>query len=136
MNIQEMIDNGLLKVESCSPELINKELEESEKDLKNAKESFEDGNHKWSIIQAYYCIFHIARALIYKKGYREKSHYALYLLLDEFCRKRMLESKYIIYFKAAMYARQDADYDAVYSEDVAKEILDFAIEFSNLKHKL
>lgn len=38
---------------------------------------------KWATIQAYYSMFHAARALLYSAGYREKSHPALLTALNE-----------------------------------------------------
>lgn len=56
--------------------LVSKELKLSMEDLKYAQESFEKKNYKWATIQSYYSIFHTARALLYKKGYREKVIFA------------------------------------------------------------
>ena len=136
MNIEQMLENGMLRKEVCTKEMIDKELDQSELDLQTAKESFEEGKYKWSIVQAYYSIFHISRAMLFKKGYREKSHFAVYLFLDYLCILQELDQKYVAFFKAAMHAREDADYDAIFSEDVSKNIIDLAIEFQKLKHKI
>lgn len=136
MNIEQMLENGMLRKEVCTKEMIDKELDQSELDLQTAKESFEEGKVKWCIVQAYYSIFHISRAMLFKKGYREKSHFAVYLFLDHLCILQELDQKYVAFFKAAMHAREDADYDAVFSEDVAKNIIDLAIEFQKLKYKI
>jgi hypothetical protein len=63
--------------------LILKEIEGAKSDLETARKSLQDGNFKWSIIQGYYSIFHAARALVYSKGFREKSHYALLVAIQE-----------------------------------------------------
>ena len=44
--------------------------------------SCEKKNYKWAIIQAYYSIFHGTRALLFKAGYREESHFALKIALS------------------------------------------------------
>jgi hypothetical protein len=54
--------------------LINKELKGAEYDLSKAKKSLEDDDFKWATIKAYYSMFHSARALVFSKGYREKTH--------------------------------------------------------------
>ena len=59
--------------------LFRKELESAEDDLGDAKRSLSDGRFKWATIQAYYAIFHAARALLYPKGYRERSRIVAYL---------------------------------------------------------
>ena len=61
--------------------LVKKELSVARSDLSDAKEGYENKRYKWSTIQAYYAMFHAARALIYSQGYREKSHYCLAVAL-------------------------------------------------------
>jgi len=61
--------------------LGEKELSIAQSDLSDAKAGFENQRSKWSTIQAYYAMFHTARALIYSRGYREKSHYCLAVAL-------------------------------------------------------
>lgn len=58
-------------------EMILKEIEAAENDLKEAEDSLGREKYKWTTIQGYYSAFHSARALLYSKGFREKSHYAL-----------------------------------------------------------
>jgi uncharacterized protein (UPF0332 family) len=62
-------------------ELVEKELSVARSDLMDAKAGYENHRFKWSTIQAYYAMFHAARALIYFRGYREKSHYCLSVAL-------------------------------------------------------
>ncbi len=68
---------GKLKRFTPGPKLVSKELRLAKDDLRVSLKSFAEKNYKWSIIQAYYSMFHSARALIYSKGYREKSHFCL-----------------------------------------------------------
>jgi len=44
--------------------LAEKELSIAQSDLSDAKAGFENQRYKWSTIQAYYAMFHAARALI------------------------------------------------------------------------
>ena len=53
--------------------LIPPEFDAAHKDLEWARRSLEERNEKWATIQAYYSIFHAARALLFAKGYREKA---------------------------------------------------------------
>ena len=61
--------------------LVGKELHMAESDLTDAKKSFDQQSYKWATIQSYYSMFHSARALLYAKNYREKSHYCLIISL-------------------------------------------------------
>jgi len=69
---------------------INPDIEKSkvsikiaEEKLKRAKEAFKNGFFDFVIIEAYTSMFHAARALLYKDGIQEKSHYAIYIYLKE-----------------------------------------------------
>jgi uncharacterized protein (UPF0332 family) len=57
--------------------LVKKELAVAGSDLAEAKVGYKNEHYKWSTIQGYYAMFHAARALVYSRGYREKSHYCL-----------------------------------------------------------
>jgi len=63
--------------------LVLKEIAAAKSDLKDAKESLERNKFKWTTIQGYYSMFHSARALLFERGYREKSHYALLVAIRE-----------------------------------------------------
>ena len=64
--------------------LVAKEIAAARADLKDATESLLLKKSRWAIIQGYYAIFHSARALLYDKGFREKSHHALLVAVREF----------------------------------------------------
>jgi len=51
--------------------------------INRAKKTLEQGDSKWATIQGYYSMFHSARALIFSKGYRERSHYCLRIAVKE-----------------------------------------------------
>ncbi|MDI6904374.1 MAG: HEPN domain-containing protein [Candidatus Bathyarchaeia archaeon] len=81
-------------------------------------------------IQGYYSMFHAARALLYSKGFREKSHYALLVALRELF-KNQLESELIENFEEAISLREEADYDLIFSEEGATSIVNNADKFLN-----
>lgn len=72
----------LIKI-SVDRKLAIKEVEAAVSDLEEAKDSLSRERLKWATIQGYYSMFHAARALVYSKGFREKSHYALLVALRE-----------------------------------------------------
>ena len=83
MNINECLEKGYLTKIEPDKELIKKEIEESEYDFEKAKKTFDDKDYKWSIIKSYYAMFHVARALLFKLGLKEKRHFAISVVLDE-----------------------------------------------------
>ena len=71
---KKCLERGKIKVFTPGPKLAKKELRLAGEDLKMSVKSLAEKNFRWSIIQAYYSMFHSARALLYSKRYREKSH--------------------------------------------------------------
>ena len=130
MNIDTCLKEGYLtRIKPNQNDLIKKEINEAEYDLEKAKESFKEEDFKWSIIKAYYVIFHISKALLFKLGYKEKRHFAIGVVLEELNKEGKLEIEYINYFKAAIPSREDADYHYIYSKDNAEYIIENAEEF-------
>ena len=78
---EQCLENKKIVPFKQGKELVKKELVIAESDLSDAKAGYQDQRFKWSTIQAYYAMFHAARALVYSKGYREKSHYCLAVAL-------------------------------------------------------
>jgi len=113
---------------SVDRKLILKEIEGAISDLEEAKDSLSRKKFKWAIIQGYYSMFHAARALVYSKGFREKSHCALLVALRELF-KNLLESELIENFEEAMSLREEADYGLIFSEEGATSIVNNAEKF-------
>lgn len=108
--------------------LILKELREAEADLAEAKDSIGRGKFKWATIQGYYSMFHSARALVYSKGFREKSHFALLVALRNLF-VRELDTKLVRDFEDAMNLREEADYGLTFSEAGATDTTEAADAF-------
>lgn len=115
--------------------MVAKELKASRSDLSVATQSYRDDNYKWATVQAYYSIFHAARALLYEKGFREKSHRGLLKALNELY-PRDAVSDLTEGFEESMTLREAADYGLVYSEEGAKEALENARAFLKKSSRL
>ncbi len=75
-------------------------------------------------------MFHAARALIYSCGYREKSHYCLSIALKAlFIEECKLDAQTGRDFLNAMNLREVADYEAEFSMEGAKAVIDSAEKF-------
>jgi len=112
--------------------LINKELRTASEDLADGNFGLIHGKYKWSTIQGYYSMFHSARALLYSRGYREKSHHCLSVaLMALFVEEERLEIEYVEAFRNAMLLREDADYRTSFSKYGAEIVLEKAEEFLN-----
>ena len=128
--LERCLREGKLAKEGLQPDLVKSELNAAESDLETATNSLSEGNFKWATVQAYYSMFHTAKALVLSRGYREKSHACLSIALKElFIDAAVLESKHFTRFRDCMSLREDADYGLVYSETSAKTAVDWAAEF-------
>jgi len=104
-----------------SKKSIDAEFESARYDLARSKESLADRDYKWASIQAYYSMFHFIKALVFKKGYREKSHYCLLVAFRElYVRTGEIDKEFADNFEMCMDMRREADYGLTYSSESAK----------------
>ena len=129
-------ENKLVGVKDAA-DLIAKELSAAEMDLTAAQTSLIGKDPKWATVQAYYSMFHAAKALIYHKGYREKSHQCLGVALKAlYVDENAMEEKHFNRFRDCMALRHDADYGMVYSAESSKEVVKWAGEFFEMAKAL
>ena len=115
-----------------SNEMIQKEVESAEYDLERARNSIDEGDFKWTAVQSYYSMFHAAKALILKRGYREKSHFCLIIALRElYVKEDRLNAEMVENLELCMSLRHEADYGLTYHQESAETALKYAEEFLN-----
>lgn len=128
LQFRRLIEERKLQRIQPQKDIVVKEIRSAEYDLGKSKNSLEEEDYKWTIVQAYYSMFHGARALIYSKGYREKSHRACLVALKEFFLDALGEER-IKDFEEAMDLRESADYGSAYTDEDAKNLVGKAQEF-------
>lgn len=121
----------------AGPSLVTKELEAAKEDLFDAKDLFSRERFKSATTLAYYTIFHTARALLFKKGYREKSHIQLGFAIKAFyVDKGLLPQEYYDNFIQALDFRELADYKSKFSKEGAERNIQAAEEAIRLTEAL
>ncbi|MCX6567167.1 MAG: HEPN domain-containing protein [Candidatus Aminicenantes bacterium] len=123
--LQRLIEDRKIMKIRRDPALIAAEIKAAKADLKDARESLELKKHKWATIQGYYALFHGLRALLFEKGFREKSHHALLVAIRELYADK-IERSLIQDFEHGMYLRQEADYGLKFSERGALDVIKIA----------
>lgn len=110
--------------------LVIKELELAGFDLTRAKASFQAKDYKWTTIQTYYSMFHSARALLYAKSYREKSHQCLIEAIRAiYLKKGLLDYTLVEALQKAKILREEADYYGEFTKENAEYLINKAEEF-------
>ncbi|MFZ5800548.1 MAG: HEPN domain-containing protein [Candidatus Omnitrophota bacterium] len=77
--LEDCLRRNKIREFSQGRNLVEKELLAAKADLSEAKDTFQRRKFKWTIIRAYYSMFHSAEALLYRQNYRERSHHCLTL---------------------------------------------------------
>jgi uncharacterized protein (UPF0332 family) len=72
-------------------------------------------------------MYHAARALIFSRRYRERSHFCLFVALQElFVDRGLLEARLVGAFRYSMRLRETADYGGDFSKDGATAVIELA----------
>ena len=130
MSFDEGLRRGRIKEFSQGKALVQKEIKTAEKDLADGREGFSREKYKWATIQSYYAMFHSARALLYQKNYREKSHYFLIVALKHlYVDTGKMPAYFVEALQKGKALREDADYYDDWSELGSGEMLKLAEEF-------
>jgi uncharacterized protein (UPF0332 family) len=134
---QDCLDKKKIRKFPQAKSLVSKELEQAESDYSFAKDSFERGYYKWSTISAYYSMFHSARALLYQRGYRERSHYCLIIAIRAlYVEKGLLSFRLVEAMQLAKTLRENADYYGDFSKESSTQILEDTGKFLEGAKKL
>lgn len=133
----QCLERGKIASFSRGKKLVSKEIKLAQDDFKYAQQAFELKNYKWSTIQAYYSMFHSARALLYNKNYRERSHFCLieairYLYIE----KGLLDFALIKALQKGKMLREEADYYGEFTKENAKDLMTKAQEFIRASGKI
>lgn len=77
MNVDELVGKKLLIKENPSMDKAAKSIVVSESFLKKAEANFKIGLYDVAVLLSYNSMFHAARALLFKDGFKERAHWAV-----------------------------------------------------------
>jgi uncharacterized protein (UPF0332 family) len=83
MNLEECFSKSLLSRIPPDMEKAERSMETAGHKLKLSKKELDAGIYEGAVISAYASMFHSARALLFRDGVKERSHYAVYVYLKE-----------------------------------------------------
>ena len=83
MDVRECLEKGLLKRDAPNKEKADRSIEVAWTKVEKSKELLKVNMLDMAEVNVYGAMFHAARALLYKDGLKERSHYAIYIYLKE-----------------------------------------------------
>ena len=83
MSVKECFEQGLLKKDKPDIEKARRSIEIAKHKLELARKEIDARIYENAVISVYTAMFHAARALLFKDGVKERSHWAVYLYIKE-----------------------------------------------------
>ena len=113
--------NHLSELENCFKRKQLREVESSDEKAKlsiklakewlmEAEKNLENSTYKSAQISTYMAFFHSARAVLFRDGIREKSHYCIGVYLEKYVDNGDLEEEYTLLFDRMRSARNTDQY--------------------------
>lgn len=137
MNFEDCLKRNLIRRDENAIERVEKSLEISFRFLKSARKNLEIEEYEMAEIAAYNAIFHAARALLFKKGYVERSHFCLIIALRHLYKDNLEIIDYLNAFDRIRLSRHNIQYGGVTTDrNEAEYVMNFAREFSDVVKNL
>lgn len=129
---EELIREGLLRKIPVSKQKIEESIKTAESWLKEAEINLKNKLFRSGVLSCYNAMFHASRAILFKDGLREKSHFAVARYLeDKYANKNLLEMKWINILDFYREERHENQYSTSFisSEEEAEKALKNSKEF-------
>ncbi len=127
--IDDCFRKNLLRRVPASEKKAADSLSLAESYLEESKKTAAAGAQKISINGAYLVWFHAARAVLFRDGIREKSHYCIEVYLETYVKSGHLEEQWITLFSRMRTQRHENQYG--FGPDPTAEEVASAIEYGN-----
>ncbi len=137
MQFDDCIKRNMLKKNEDAKAWVATELKTAEKFHIQARAIIEAGQYESAEVISYAAIFHFARALVYSKGYTEKSHYCLLVAISklfgdeakEVCTKaqHLREARHNVTYGGKDITKEEAEHAVKLIEefkDIAESLLE------------
>lgn len=108
--LDECYERGLLRNVPASEEKARLSLAQAREWITEAGYDCDADALRSGLIAVYMGYFHAARALLYRDGVREKSHYCIGVYLESYREKGLLEDEWVLQFDHMRGLRQNDQY--------------------------
>ena len=129
----------LLRRVTPSADKARQSMKRAEKWLEEAEKSLNNELYDSCLISSYLAMFHSARAVLFRDGWREKSHYCIARYLEEmYVKKGKLEREWIDLLDRLRETRHADQYEVSYfaTREEAESALTIAFEFVERMERL
>lgn len=128
MRFEECLDRGLIKKDPLAGERVESSLMIAERFLRSSNRNLEIDEFEIAEMAAYNSAFHAARALLFAKGYTERSHFCLGVALRDLYKGKIIDL--LKTFDKIRLSRHNVQYGgALVSEDEAAFVINFSRDF-------
>lgn len=128
MRLEECLDRGLIKKDPLAGERVESSLIIAERFLRSSNRNLEIDEFEIAEMAAYNSSFHAARALLFARGYTERSHFCLGVALRGLYKGNIIDL--LKTFDKIRLSRHNVQYGgALVSEDEAVFVISFARDF-------
>lgn len=137
-NIENCFRQGLLRKVEPSLTKSKESIAEAREWLSEARKNVAAEAYKSAISSLYLAIFHSARAVLFRDGVREKSHYCVGVYLEKYVDQLVLEEDWVLIFDRMRSVRHTDQYSFQThpSKEEAESGIDIAGKFVNRMEKL
>jgi len=108
--LDECYERGLLRKVAASNDKAMQSLAQAREWVTEAGYDCDAGSLRSALMAAYMGYFHTARAILYRDGIREKSHYCIGVYLESYREKGLLEDEWVLQFDHMRGLRQNDQY--------------------------
>jgi len=108
--LDECYERGLLRKVAASNEKAMQSLAQAREWVTEAGYDCDAGALRSALMAAYMGYFHAARAVLFRDGVREKSHYCIGVYLESYREPGLLEDEWVLQFDHMRGLRQNDQY--------------------------
>ena len=108
--LDECYERGLLRKVPASNDKAVQSLSQAREWVNEAGYDCDAGALRSALMAAYMGYFHAARAVLFRDGVREKSHYCIGVYLESYREKGLLEDAWVLQFDRMRGLRQSDQY--------------------------
>ncbi len=133
---KDCLNKGLIRKERRAENRVEKSIEIAKKFLLSAKNTFNIAEYEMCLIASYNSIFHSCRALLFRKGYVEKSHFCLTEAIKDLYKSDKLLFEFLNSIDKIRLSRHEVQYQGVmafkeeaeFVSELSKDFLDYIKE--------